>query len=276
MPLNDILAPGTTNALSEFFGFVGDCGQAAAQILVSAYNQVLPNPQNLNAQVNDMISRGLATSQGITSTQALQKELGIQGYNASIIDNWRMALSQVTQRPVELLLSNAQALPGDQGVLGHFVSAVGYSPSTGKFIVSDPNSVDAKQGKFSLFSAQQLAAAMPVNALVITNKIGAGPADVGPPNIQATQAKQAQQQGDTPLFSGVGAYTQDAISGALGQGFNDFLTQMFGVSNAKDAGIRVLLIIGALILLMFGILALILPKAQQEAPQAAQIAAVAA
>jgi hypothetical protein len=240
----DIVAPGTTTALSEFFGFLGDCGQAAATVFAAMLHGTTPNISDLNAMVWDMINNNLSEKNGAATPKAIQTELQKQGIQTSLLDDWKSALSSwVGKGPVELFLTKAGELPGETpGLEHHFVTVVGVSPSTGKYIVSDPNTPAAKSGKFVLYSAQDLA------------KAGASQAIV--PNS----------------LSGILPDWQSIIDGAgkdLGNSFAQTMLKAFHVTDVLDLVVRTGLVMFGAIMVIAGISILALAHAQNRVAKAA-------
>src|SRR5260221_523473 len=106
-------------AIDEFFGFAGDCGQAAAEILYAWAHGQAPSGAHINAVVVGMQQAHLAGPQGVSSLQGNSRTLANEGVPNQVTSDWLTALQQAGRVPIEIGVGNAQALPGDQlGVQG--------------------------------------------------------------------------------------------------------------------------------------------------------------
>lgn len=170
--------PGAT-AIHEFFGFVADCGQAAGEILYSWGHGEKPSGEHINRVVSAMQQAGLAGNQGVSTLQGNSAELTKEGVPNFTTNDWLGAIRQnAGVKPIELGVSNARVLPGDENtVFGHFLTIEGRTKS-GDYIASDPDNAAAKHGQLVRYSEAQLAAAHPWGAIVptqVSGQIGGGP-----------------------------------------------------------------------------------------------------
>lgn len=216
----DITVKGAT-AISEFFGFVGDCGEAASEILYSWSQGKAPSGTHINAVVSALQHAGLAGNQGVSTLSEESKGLSREGVPNYATSNWLGALQQnivnataSTVHPVELLVNapNLGAnLPGDEfGVHGHFIAVEGWSPTHNAFIVSDPDNSAAKAGRLVFYTPGQIASANPQGAIVASGA-GQGIAGGGPGGGIGTAAGSI-----TGAASGVGDVVGNAVGGTLG------------------------------------------------------------
>lgn len=260
----DVTISGAT-AIQEFFGFVGDCGEAAGEILYAWSQGKAPSGAHINAVVSAMQKAGLAGNQGVSSASEESKFLASEGVANYTTNNIFGALkANAGIHPVELLVNapNLGAdLPGDEyGVHGHFITVEGWSPTKNAYVVSDPDNAAAKQGKLVFYTPGQLASANPITAIVasgpgkgIAGGIGTAAGSVGAAasGVGNALSSAADLPGAIAALPGnlVAAFQADIINA----GFLFF----------------------AAMLMLIGVLLLIGPQAVDATKQAAKAAAVA-
>jgi hypothetical protein len=263
----DTLIPGAT-AIHEFFGFLGDCGQAAAEIVYSWSKGQTPSGDHINAVVRAMQQAGLASGSGVSTLAGNSLELSREGIPNFTTHDWQGALQQYAGvRPIELFVNNARALPGDEvTVSGHFLTIEGRTAS-GNFVASDPDNALAKVNKLAVYTLQQLKNAATGGALVPT---GGGPGIGIPPGgvIGEGAAQQGANAGGATAKTTADAVAglQDALGKLPGQVADLLKPALF------DIGLFTL----ALILLGAGLLLILWPEVSGAAKEGAKAAGAAA
>jgi hypothetical protein len=246
----DTLVPGVA-PIHEFFGFLADCGQAASEVIYSWGTGQPVSGDHINAVVRAMQQKGLAGGGGLSSLSGNSAQLASEGIPNAVTSDWISAITgNAGSKPVELFVTNARALPGDETNLhNHFLTIVGRTAS-GDFIASDPDSTQAKNGQFSVFSATQLQAANPQGAIVPS---GGGATDPG------SSFWQGFWQGFWPGLLGTSGQAQAPQQAA-----------QVAAGLTSDALWRGGLIVLGGLLLLVGVIVFILPRPKRAA-QAAQV-----
>lgn len=156
-----------TEGLSRVNGFIQGCGQAGVLVMSHILRGTPVSPGQLTGLIEQSVRSGHAVSSGgATTLSQLQWLAATQGVPTQVMD-WRQSLRFTGLLPVELGVSNASALGGnDVGVRGHYIDILGFNSQHGTFLAADPNQPAARQGMLVEYTPQQLRAADPFGALV--------------------------------------------------------------------------------------------------------------
>lgn len=254
-------AQALTEDLSFFKGLIVGCGEASALVIAHIIKGTPLSPGQLTNLIQSAANANQLSGAGFGQTaknvQWDLSQFGIQstisGFNASAID---ASLSQGI--PVEVGISNGGVLTGEPlGLRGHFITLVGKNDSG--YIVADPNTAQSKSGGFVTDSLQQLQNA---NPFATVTPSGTGPND----SVAQCEAncgvnlfcKWQCSVGQTPgsPLGGIAGDIAGGIAGGLSTAGNNFLHTL-GLSGAGDLFWRTGLIIGAVILFIIGLAAII-------------------
>lgn len=167
----DIIVTGATAATEDFSrigGVIAGCGWAALDVILHIAKGTATTPAEVTAIIKQAIAEGESGAYGV-ATPAQIMHVSAQYGVPLTSQNWMTALAQgAGKRPIEIGVNNASVFGGsDSNVHGHYITVVGRTQS-GNFIVSDPNTPQSQQGKFVVYTEQQIAAAQPFWAGVPT------------------------------------------------------------------------------------------------------------
>lgn len=176
-------AVAVTEDFTRIQGVIAGCGEASLLVILNAVKGVPTSPSELASIITTAAKAGEVRTTGVSSPHGLEQIAGNYGVSLQS-GNWQTLLGQYAGRkPVIIGVSNATAFGGrDANVFGHYITVVGRT-NDGRYIVSDPNSAESKQGQFIVYSASQIAQAHPFWAATPS---GTPLASVNPANGIAT------------------------------------------------------------------------------------------
>jgi hypothetical protein len=163
-----------SEALSEFQGYFGDCGQTAELVALHLIKHLPLDAAHLNQIVRRDIAHGYAGASGAEPLSSIASDLRIASIRFELVPyrepfgvSWPTLLHQNAGRnPVVVQVSRAGVLHGDEpGVRYHFLTIVG-SDGRGGFVAADGDNQAARQGRLVTYSEAQLVQARPCGLIV--------------------------------------------------------------------------------------------------------------
>ncbi len=165
---------------SSVGGFIAGCGEASLLVLLNAKDGRGTSPAEVTSLIQQAVNAHQTTGQWANSGQITPGGLAwLAQANGLTLQQvpWLSALTHASpSQPVLIGVNNATAFGGpDASVYGHYVTVVGTDPTTGNFIVSDPNTPQSVKGQFVQYSLSQFQAARPFSAQIPASPLSPAP-----------------------------------------------------------------------------------------------------